>query len=91
MNQKYIKNESKKHISCKCECKFDFDNILIDKKYYGNILVYKISYETLIGPKSFRIRLDKVDGFIRVYDRKRYLVLFGPEKYDNNRIRYLIS
>ena len=31
--------------------------------------------------------------FIRVYDGTRYLVLFGPEKYDStyNRIRYLIS
>ena len=36
---------------------------------------------------------DKVDGFIRVYDGTKYLVLFGPEKYDGffNRIRYLIS
>ena len=31
--------------------------------------------------------------FIRVYDGTRYLVLFGPEKYDviYNRIRYMIS
>ena len=31
--------------------------------------------------------------FIRVYDGTRYLVLFGPEKYDStdNRISYLIS
>ena len=40
-----------------------------------------------------RIRLDKIDGFIRVYDETRYLVLFGPAKYDaiNNRNKYLIS
>ena len=40
-----------------------------------------------------RIRFDKIDGFIRVYDGTKYLVLFGPEKYDAiyNRIRYLIS
>ena len=33
------------------------------------------------------------NGFIRVYDGTRYLVLFGPEKYDviYNRIRYMIS
>ena len=33
------------------------------------------------------------DAFIRVYDRTRYLVLFGSEKYDSiyNRIRYLIG
>ena len=56
-------------------------------------MVYKISYETLIGPKPLRIRLDKVDEFIRVYDGKRYFVLFGPEKYDviYNRIRHLIG
>ena len=37
------------------------------------------------------ISFDKVDIFIRVYDRTRYLVLFVPEKYDAicNRIRYL--
>ena len=34
----------------------------------------------------------KIDGFIRVYDRSRYLVLFALEEYDDiyNRIRYLI-
>ena len=39
------------------------------------------------------IRLDKVDGFIGVYDGTRHLVLFGPEKYDviYNRTWYLIS
>ena len=26
-----------------------------------------------------RIRFDKIDGFIRVYDETRYLVLFGTE------------
>ena len=35
-----------------------------------------------------RIRFDKIDGFIRVYDGARYLVLFG---YICNRTRYLIS
>ena len=36
---------------------------------------------------------DKVNGFIRVYNGIRYLILFGPEKDDaiHNRIRYLIS
>ena len=63
------------------------------KKSYENILVYDISYKTLIGAKPLRIRFDKVDGFIRVYDGTRYLVLFGGEKYDFicNRIRYLIG
>ena len=43
--------------------------------------------------KSLRIKFDKIDGFIRIYDKTRYLVSFGPEKYDAiyNRIRYLLS
>ena len=41
--------------------------------------------------KSLRIRFDKIDGFLRVYDGTRYLVLFGAEKYDSiYNIRYLI-
>ena len=36
---------------------------------------------------------DKIDGFIKVYDVTRYLVLFGPERYDAscNKIKNLIS
>ena len=47
----------------------------------------------MIGAKPMRIRLDKVNEFIRVCDGTRYLVLFGSEKYDliYNRIRYLIG
>ena len=72
---------------------FDIDNILIDEKSHENILIYDISYKTLIGSKSLRIRFDKIDGFIRIYDGTRYLALFGSEKYDAiyDRIRYLIS
>ena len=72
---------------------FDLDNILIDEKSHENILIYDISYKTLIGSKPLRIRFDKIDGFIRIYDGTRYLTLFGSEKYDAicDRIRYLIS
>ena len=72
---------------------YDFDNVLTNEKSYENILVYDISYKTLIGAKRLRIRFDKVDIFIRVYDGTKYLVLFRPEKYDAIfiRIRYLIS
>ena len=72
---------------------FDLDNILIDEKSYKNILSYNISYKSLSDYKPFRIRVDKIDVFIRVYDETRYLVLFGSEKYDSiyDRIRYLIS
>ena len=39
------------------------------------------------------IILDKVNGFLRDYNGTKYLVLFGPEKYDVMfyRIRYLIE
>ena len=52
-----------------------------------------ISDKSLIDSKPLRIRFDKIDGFIRIYDGTRYLTLFGSEKYDAiyNRIRYLIS
>ena len=45
-----------------------------------------------MGKKPLRIRFNKVDGFNKIYDGTRYLVLFGPWLYDaiHNRIRYLI-
>ena len=47
----------------------------------------------MIAAKPLSIRFNKEDGFIRVYDETRYVVLFGPEKYDAiySRIRYLVS
>ena len=39
----------------------------------------------LTNSKTLHIRFDKIDGFIRVYDGTRYLVLFGSEKYDSIR------
>ena len=47
----------------------------------------------MIGAKPLRIRFNILDGFIRVYDGTRNLVLFVPEKYYAiyNRIRYLIG
>ena len=72
---------------------FDLDNILIDEKSYENILVYIISYKSLIHSKLLRVRFDKIAWFVRVYDRNKYLVLFGIEKHNSiyGRIRYLIS
>ena len=72
---------------------FGFDNTLLDEKSYKNVLFYDISHKTLIDAKSLSIRFDKVDGFIKIYDGTRYLVLFAPEKYNAifNRIKYLIS
>ena len=55
---------------------FDHDNILVDEKACENILIYNISYKSLIDSKRLHIRFDKIDEFIRVYDRTRYLVFF---------------
>ena len=54
-------------------------------------MTYGILCGPLIGTKPLRFRFNKIGGFISVYDRSRYLVLFGLEKYDAiyNRIRYL--
>ena len=67
--------------------------MLLDEKSYENILIYDISYKTLIGAKPLRIWFSKLDGFIKVYNGTRYLTLFGSEKYDAiyNRVRFLIS
>ena len=47
----------------------------------------------MIGVKPVRVRFDKANGLVRVYNGTRYLVLFGSEKYDAiyNSIRYFIS
>ena len=65
----------------------------MDEKLYENILVYNISYKTSIDSKPLRIRFDKIDRYIRIYDGTRYLVLFGSENFDfiYNRIRYFIG
>ena len=36
-----------------------------------------------MGSKPLRIRFDKIDGFIKIYDGTKYLVLFNNHfKYD---------
>ena len=59
---------------------FNVNNILIDEKSRENILIYDISYKTLIGSKPLRIRFDKIDGITRIHDGTIYLVLFGTKK-----------
>ena len=36
---------------------------LIDEKPHENILIYDISYKTLIGAKPLHIRFNKIDGY----------------------------
>ena len=43
---------------------FDFDNILIDENSHENILTYNILYKKLNGSKPWRIRFDKIDGWM---------------------------
>ena len=58
---------------------FDFDNILIDKKSLENILIYDVSYKTLIETNPLHISFDKIDGIIRIYNGNRYWTLFDSE------------
>ena len=45
--------------------------ILTDEKSYEDIMIYDISYRTLIGVKLLCIRFDKIDALIRVNDATR--------------------
>ena len=58
---------------------FEFNNILLDEESQENILIYNVSYKTLIGTKPLHIKFNNVDGFIRDYDQTKYLVLFDLE------------
>ena len=71
----------------------NFSDILLNEKLHKNTLISDVSCKTFMGAKPLRIRFDEIDGFIKIYDGVRYLVLFGPEQYDAiySRIRYLIS
>ena len=45
---------------------FDFNDILPNENSHEDILIYNISYKTLIGGEPLRIRFDKIEGFIRI-------------------------
>ena len=70
----------------------DFYKLLLDERSNKNILTYDISYKTFMGTNPLRIKFDEIDGFIKVYDGIRNLVLFGPKRYNAiyDRINYLI-
>ena len=75
----------------------DFSGILLGEKLYKqkyeNILSYDISYKTSRGATPLHIRYDQIDGFIKIHDGIRYLVLFDCGWFDKicDRIKYLIS
>ena len=96
------RNNELKEIDIKnCACYFDdiiklkdvgLNNILINEKLYEHFGLWHF-IQNFHWSKILRIRFDKLHGFIGVYYETRYLVIFGPEKYDAiyNRIRYLIG
>ena len=53
----------------------DFNDILLDKNSQKNLLIYNISCKTFMGEKPLRIWFDKIDGFIKIDNGIRYLVL----------------
>ena len=71
----------------------DLDKTLIDEISLKNILIYGISYKTLVSLETLRIRFDKIDEIKRIYNGTRFLALFRTNKYDviYEKIRYLIS
>ena len=64
----------------------EFSDFLLDAKLYKenfeNILVDDISYKTSAGAKPLRIRFNKIDGFIKIHDKIRHLVLFDYSDCD---------
>ena len=58
------------------------DKILLDKKSYKNVLIYKLLYKKFIDAKPFPIKFNKVDGLIKIYNGIRYLEL--SNSYDTN-------
>ena len=79
------------------DIEIDFSGILLDEKLYKenneNILVYDISYKTSTGAKLLCTRYDEIDGFIKIHDELRYLLLFDYDWFNKicDRIKYLIS
>ena len=66
----------------------NFSDILLHEKLYKkrneNILVYDILYKTSIGVETVRIKFNKIEGFIKIHDKIRYLVLKGSYRDKSN-------
>ena len=73
---------------------FDFnDNKKLHKEKDEKILIYDISYKTSVNAKPLHIRFNKKDGFIKVHNGTRCLVLFDYGSFDKicDRIKYLFK
>ena len=74
----------------------DLSDILLDEKLYKekheNILGYDISYKTSMSAKPLLIRYDEIDGFIKVHNGIKYLVLLDCSWFDKicDRIKYFL-
>ena len=59
-------------------------NILLEEKSYRNLLIYDVRYKTSYSAKPLCIISDKVGGYVRKYDRTKYLgLLHFDGKYEN--------
>ena len=71
----------------------DLDDDLLVKKLFENILIYDTVYKTSYGVKALHIIFDKIDGYIKKYNKNKYLALFhSNETYERmlNKITCLI-
>ena len=50
------------------------------KNHMKVLKILKVLYKSLIDSKPFHVRFNETEGFIRIYDGTKYLVLFGSEK-----------
>ena len=60
---------------------FHFASILIDEKSHKNILIYEISYKTLIGPNSLRYLVSLKSGTTYIFSH--YYVKIKIDSYDS--------
>ena len=62
------------------------------KRKLENYFNLCILYKTSMGAKPLRIRFDKIDGFIKIHDKIKHLVLFDYSYSDKirDKFRYLI-
>ena len=60
----------------------DSGNILWEEKIYKNNLIYDNSHKIFMGSKPLRIWFDKIEGFIKIYDGIRYLVILDHSWFD---------
>ena len=59
---------------------FDLNNILFDEKSYKYFLFYEVAYNTSYGAKPLYITFDKIYGYIKKYDKTKYLGLFYSDE-----------